>query len=282
MKEFLALIIVVVITGVIYWGVEPFAHSQMNPEVAPADYKFSDLPALNAEGEANIENGKKLVMENCVACHSIKKESVASPFSPNDAIAAYGVNPPDLSTAGLIYDKHFLANLLKDAAVATKQTHKFKEMPHPMPAYNWMSDREILDMVAYLESIAPKELSNKEVFIDACSRCHGMKYDKLSAEGGLTTYMGTKVPDLSMMIRSRSLDYLHTFINDPQKRLAGTAMPRVGLTEQSEKQVIAYMESVGDSKKAERESLGYKLVIFMVIMGVVAYLWKRKIWKDAH
>lgn len=84
------------------------------------------------------------------------------------------------------------------------------------------------------------------------------------------------------MIRSRSLDYLHTFINDPQKRLAGTAMPRVGLTENAENQVIAYMESVGDSKKDEREALGYKLIIFMVIMGVVAYLWKRKIWHDVH
>ena len=46
--------------------------------------------------------------------------------------------------------------------------------------------------------------------------------------------------------------------------------------------MIAYMESVGDSKKAERESLGWKLVAFMVLMGVVAYLWKRKIWRDAH
>ena len=85
-----------------------------------------------------------------------------------------------------------------------------------------------------------------------------------------------------MMIRSRNLEYLHTFINDPQKRLAGTAMPRVGLTQQAEDQVIAYMESVGDSKKAERESLGWKLVVFMVVMGVIAYLWKRKIWHDAH
>ena len=109
-----------------------------------------------------------------------------------------------------------------------------------------------------------------------------IKYDKIYAAGGLKTYLETKVPDLSMMIRSRDIEYLHTFINDPQKHLAGTAMPRVGLTKEAEDQVIAYMESVGDSKKPERESLGYRLVIFMVIMGVVAYLWKRKIWRDVH
>lgn len=280
MKEIKALIIVVIITGIIYWGVEPFAHSQMHPEVAPADYTFSDLKPLEAQ-EGNVANGKELVVANCIACHSIKGEALQSPFSPADAVAAYGVMPPDLTSAGLIYEKNFLGNAIKDIATASKQTHKFNGT-HPMPAYNWMSDQEIADIVAYLQSIAPKELSNKEVFVDACGRCHNMRYDKFVADGNLTTYLGTKVPDLSMMIRSRSNDFLHTFINDPQKRLAGTAMPRVGLTENAENQVVAYMESVGDSKKSERESLGYKLVIFMVIMGIVAYLWKRKIWRDVH
>lgn len=280
MKEFLALIIVVVITGIIYWGVEPFAHGQMYPKVAPADYTFADLTPLQAS-EGNVANGKELVGANCTACHSISAEGMESPFSPEDAVAAYGVLPPDLSSAGLIYDKNFLSNIIKDAAVATKQTHKF-EGNHPMPAYNWMSDQEIADMVAYLQSIAPKEMTNKEVFMDACGRCHNVRYDGWSANGGVTTYLGAKVPDLSMMIRSRNLEYLHNFINDPQKVLAGTAMPRVGLTKTAENQVITYMESVGDSKKAEREALGYKLVIFMVFMGIIAYLWKRKIWHDAH
>lgn len=280
MKEFLALIIVVAITGIIYWGVEPFAHGQMYPEVAPADYTFTDLKPIEAS-EGSITNGKELVSANCTACHSIKIEGIESPFTPEDAVAAYGVLPPDLSSAGLIYEKNFLSNVIKDPAIATKQTHKYNGT-HPMPAYNWMSDQEITDMVAYLQSIAPKELSNKEVFIDACGRCHNVRYDKWQANGDVTTYLGAKVPDLSMMIRSRNIEYLHNFINDPQKILPGSAMPRVGLTQEAENQVISYMESVGDSKKEERESLGYKLVIFMIFMGIIAYLWKRKIWKDSH
>lgn len=160
MKEFLALIIVAVITGIIYWGVEPFAHGQMYPEVAPADYTFSDLKPLEVS-EGNIANGKELVSTNCTACHSIKSEGLESPFSPEDAVAAYGVLPPDLSSAGLIYEKNFLSNVIKDVAVATKQTHKY-DGTHPMPAYNWMSDQEIADMVAYLQSIAPKSLQTKK------------------------------------------------------------------------------------------------------------------------
>lgn len=105
MKEFLALIVVVVLTGIIYWGVEPFAHGQMYPKVAPADYTFADLKPLVAEG--NAANGKEIVNANCLACHSIKSEGMESPFAPEDALAAYGVVPPDLSSAGLIYEKNF-------------------------------------------------------------------------------------------------------------------------------------------------------------------------------
>ena len=84
------------------------------------------------------------------------------------------------------------------------------------------------------------------------------------------------------MIRAKSKEYLETFINNPQKQLAGTSMPRVGLTQHAQEQVVDYMEKVGDRKKAERESLGYKLVIYMAIFTLLAYLWKVKIWRKVH
>ena len=50
---------------------------------------------------------------------------------------------------------------------------------YPMNAFNGaISDTEIADVVAYLKSIAPKSLSDKEVFVEACSRCHSAVYDK--------------------------------------------------------------------------------------------------------
>lgn len=51
-----------------------------------------------------------------------------------------------------------------------------------------------------------------------------------------------------MMIRAKGEHGLNIFINDPQKLLPGTAMPRVGLSEQAQKQVIAYLEKAGDRK----------------------------------
>ncbi|RAX58811.1 hypothetical protein CCZ01_01035 [Helicobacter monodelphidis] len=373
MKELKILALLVIITGIIYWGVEPLAHSVMNPHVAPADYTFKDsvapapvydnirkpiadaalekarndvlagkdintLPAEEAEkldaqiqaefdskykaqvdteaqqiyekqladwnklvedtfpvlsetiNKGNAANGQELVTGNCVACHSIESQGFAQAMDNATLSSTYGVVPPDLSSTGYLYDSYYLFNFIKDPAVAAKVSHKFAEgsgKVHPMLAYKDVnSDAEIADMVAYLKNIAPKEMDNKQAFIDACARCHSVKYDgieALSTADNVNAYMGVRyIPDLSIIIRARSLDYLHTFINDPQKRLPGTSMPRVGLNEQAEKQVIAYLESVGDSKKAERESLGIYLMGFFAIMAILAYLWKNSRWRDLH
>ena len=50
----------------------------------------------------------------------------------------------------------------------------------------------------------------------------------------------------------------------------GLSMPRVGLTQEVQERVIAYLESIGDAKKAEREHLGVYLMIFFAVMSVLA------------
>lgn len=122
-------------------------------------------------------------------------------------------------------------------------------------------------------------------YIEACGRCHNVRYDNfkaLSAQEDLKNYLGSIPPDLSMMIRSRSGEYLNNFINNTQKVLVGTAMPRVGLTQTTQESVLAYMQKVGDSKKAERERTGIYVMIFFVILSGFAIAWKRKIWADLH
>ncbi|PAF47937.1 cytochrome C [Helicobacter sp. 12S02232-10] len=285
MKELKILILLIVVIGIIYWGVEPLAHSIMHPKVAPADYTFKDLKKMDlSTGDA--QKGKKLVEENCTACHSIKSQNMPAPMDNASAGAAYGVVPPDLSDVGAVFDHNFLANFIKNPIEATKLTHKFGDAnPYPMPAYDWMSNDDISNIVAYLVSIAPKSLTDKEVFAQACQRCHSVSYDKtyaLTPAEDLEKYLGAKAPDLSMMIRSRGEKTLSVFINDPQKLLPGTSMPRVGLDQKAEKQVIEYLQKVGDSKKPQRDALGIKIMIFFAVMALLAYAWKRKIWKDLH
>ena len=288
MKELKILGIVIFFTLVVYVGVEPFAHSQMHPSVAPADFAFKDLPAQTKTGDAT-KGAETFMSAGCIGCHGVKSQGMPAPMDVAAASASFGVVPPDLSAAGYLYNANFLAALIKNPAHALKVEHKFSETkPHPMSKFYGVGgnmDQEIADIVAYLQSIAPKELKDKEVFENACQRCHSLKYEKLAAiseTGALTKYMGSTPPDLSMMIRSKGAEYLENFINNPQKELKGTAMPRVGLKKETQEQVVAYLEKTGDRKKDERNALGVKVIGFMIIFTLLAYLWKVKIWRDIH
>lgn len=289
MKELKILAILLAIVGVIYWGVEPLAHSVFNPPKAPEDYAFSDLKDLQTSLQGDVMRGKALVEENCVSCHS-----TSTPIDELKARNASFVAGPDLESMGYLYAPEFLSAFLKDPLKATLLHEKLKgkEDLYQMSSFAGLfEDQQIADMIAYLSSIAPKEMSNRDVFINACSRCHNIKYDGINGIKGIQVstpqdliqdYLGSQAPDLSMIFRSKGEHYLSLFINDPQKMLPGASMPRIGLTQQAQAQVITYMENIADPKKEERESLGWKLILYFAIMAVIAYLWKRKIWRDLY
>ncbi len=294
MRELKILAVVVALTLITYWGVEPYAHHQMHPHVEPADFTFSDLKEASAPVKAlkgNAANGETLVTANCTACHSIESKGFPKIMDNASAASAYGVTPPDLGTAGKLYNADYLAAFIQDPASASKVSHKYVDgKVHPMPQFNWMQPQEIADMVAYLQSIAPKEMTNKEAFENACQRCHSIKYADMkngtmaafTPKDDIKKYMGKLPPDLSQVIRSRGHEYLEIFINNPQKQLEGTAMPRVGLTQEAQEQVVAYLEEIGDSKKAQREELGPKFLIYLVIFAIFGFLWKASKWRDVH
>jgi ubiquinol-cytochrome c reductase cytochrome c1 subunit len=312
-KEPLILAIVIVFTLVVYYLVEPFAHSQMHKHVESEGFAYADLPAVSKTGD--VARGKDLVLGAgaCTGCHGIKAAGMPAPMDAVSAAAAYGVNPPDLSNAGVVFDARFLHDLIKNPAHALMVEHKFdinKGQMHPMvPFYGAGGDidQEVSDMVAYLQSIAPKaeELTPAMAFETACGRCHAVHYEKwtqigtkpmfkkkqdelafdvnvLDYQDSLKKYMGKLPPDLSMYIRSRGEHYITTFIENPQNYLEGTAMPRVGVTTESAEKVIEYLEDSGDAKRHERASVGKNVMLYMLLFVIFAVLWKKQVWRDLH
>ncbi|EAJ9305624.1 cytochrome c1 [Campylobacter coli] len=374
MRELKIFLVVVVFTALVYWGVEPYAHSVMKPHVAPANFDYAAEDTAYAKGiiaekeialedakksndakriesaqkdldkakenlakveelwadvakidftKGNAAKGKEFFNNNCFACHGIKEDDIAA----NITDSSLGVIPPDLSSAGVIFDEKFLAALIMNPALALKVDHKFGDA-FIMTAYNSetsgdseeLVNSNIADVIAYLKEVGLKfeakenatikqeaelkyskiedaneksALVEKEIafakdrstFIEACGRCHDIKYDNFftpSNHNDLANYLGSVPPDLSMMIRSRGEQYLHDFINNTQKLLPGTAMPRVGLTEDAQVKVVSYLEKVGDSKKEERESTGIYIMIFFVILSIFAIGWKRSVWSKLH
>ena len=313
MKELFILAVVTVFTLLTYWLVEPFAHSQMHKHYESEGFVYKDLPALTKTGD--VARGKDLVMGAgaCAGCHSIEVEGMPAPMDAVTAAQSYGVNPPDLSNVGAVFDAKFLADLIKNPAHALMVEHKFdvnKGQMHPMTQFYGAGgdiDQEIADMVAYLQSIAVKqeELTPKMAFETACGRCHAMHYEKwtqigtkpafkkkqdslafdakvLDYQDALSKYMGTLPPDLSMYIRSRGEHYIKTFVENPQNYLKGTAMPRVGVNAEAAEKVIEHLEDVGDSKRHERDAVGRNVMIFIFIFAIFAILWKKEVWKELH
>ncbi|EAI5092697.1 cytochrome c1 [Campylobacter coli] len=374
MRELKIFLVVVVFTALVYWGVEPYAHSVMKPHVAPANFDYAAEDTAYAKGiiaekeialedakksndakriesaqqdldkakenlakveelwadvakidftKGNAAKGKEFFNNNCFACHGVKEDDIVA----NITDSSLGVIPPDLSSAGVIFDEKFLAALIMNPALALKVDHKFGDA-FIMTAYNSevsgdseeLVNANIADVIAYLKEVGlkfeakenatikqeaelkyskiedaneksalvEKEIAfakDKSTFIEACGRCHDIKYDNFftpSNHNDLANYLGSVPPDLSMMIRSRGEQYLHDFINNTQKLLPGTAMPRVGLTEDAQVKVVSYLEKVGDSKKEERESTGIYIMIFFVILSIFAIGWKRSVWSKLH
>jgi len=313
MRELIILVVIVAFSLLTYWLVEPFAHHQMHAHVESKHFKYADLPDVTKTG--NAEAGKELVngAAACTGCHSIKSQGMPAMMDAVTAASSYGVNPPDLSAAGGIYEKNFLAALVKNPAHALNLDHKYPEggsKMHPMTSFYGAGgdiDQEIADIVSYLVSIAPKaeEITPKVAFENACGRCHSMKYVKWTAMGAkpafkykkdelrfdadvleyqdhVTKYMGKTPPDLSMYYRSRGEHFISTFIEDPQAQLHGTAMPRVGVTHESAEKVLAYLEFAADPKAQEREEVGKNVMIYMIFFVIFAFLWKQQVWRKLH
>lgn len=311
-KEPLILAVVVFFSLVTYYLVEPYAHHVMHKHVDSENFAYADLPEITKTG--NTQSGQDLIMNaGCAGCHSIDVAGMPAPMDPVMAAQSYGVNPPDLSNAGTIYDAKFLSALIKNPAHTLKVEHKFDESKgqmHPMVAFYGMGgdiDQEVADMVAYLQSIAvkPEEVTPAMAFENACGRCHAVSYENwtqigtkpsfkhekdslafdiklLEYEDSLKAYMGKIPPDLSMYIRSRNEHFLSTFIENPQNHLEGTAMPRVGVSADAAEKVIEHMKNAGDTKRHEREEIGMNVMIYIVIFAIFALLWKKQVWRDLH
>ncbi|MEN3027982.1 MAG: c-type cytochrome [Aquificaceae bacterium] len=184
---------------------------------------------------------------------------------------------------------------------------------------NFFAHKERYEMPAQYAKIAEDVKSyakeGKQLFEQNCQACHSVRYDSvyISAvqanpklktlqekygkvlprdvyEGvfnedlmALKESFGKVPPDLSTMYLVKGKEYLFNFTLEPQKVLPGTSMPAVmtGRPEETAK-IIAYLKSVSEptpEEKSKRVLMGVGTIAYLVVMGILLWLWKGKILK---
>jgi len=285
--------------------IEKAKEEKQDPAKAEAKLKEKKAFWADVEKISKLKGDPKAgeaVFGMCLGCHNGSGTSMG------------GVVPPSLDHAGSLYDKKYLIALIKDPAMASNVDHKYADtMSHPMGPVKTMvtTPQQIADVVAYIMKNKAGEITPKEAFVDACGRCHANRYGKWTQAGfvpktksdiktgqdlellkfkekvakaqmAVAGYMGKLPPDLSIIVRARSEHFLSTFVENPQSQLPGTSMPRTGLTKEGYEKVIQYLEETGDPSAPKRAELGPKVIGYFLIFTLLAYLWKKSVWKKLH
>lgn len=121
---------------------------------------------------------------------------------------------------------------------------------------------------------------------------------RMMPEVGLEV-LGSPVPDLSLISRVKGTDYIYTFlrsyVQDEDGKwnntvLKGTSMPHVleGLQRHSTEEefnqhardISNFLEYTGEPGKVKRWDLGWKVIAFLFVLFILAYLLKREYWRD--
>ncbi len=198
-------------------------------------------------------------------------------------------------------------------------------------------------------------------FVNYCMGCHSAKYqryNRMAQDIGLTEeqvkanlmfttekigdtmeiamssedankFFGTTPPDLSLIARSRGVDWLYTYLRsfyidearptgvnnvvfkdvgmphvmwdlqgwqkaifkenehggDPIFERFELAKPGSMTPEQFDaaiRDLVNFLDYVGEPYKLERQRLGIKVLLFLAVFFVLAYLLKKEYWKDVH
>lgn len=146
------------------------------------------------------------------------------------------------------------------------------------------------------------EQTIKENLIFTQSKISDVIQNSLSKEDA-KQWFGTVPPDLSLVARSRGVDWLYTYLlgfYQDETRPWGVnnhvfkdvGMPNVleslqdnlqpEAFEQAVADIVNFLDYVGEPYKQERKRMGIWVIGFLFVLLIFAYLLKRAYWKDIH
>lgn len=191
-------------------------------------------PALQAWAEddddglpaGRVAEGEKVFTQRaCKGCHSIRHKG--------------GQVGPDLTQLAVRRKPEWIENWLRDPSLVVPGTD--------MPTFEWESDQEMADLIAYLTSLAtpvdhrgiiasassPEAAGERLVAAFDCRACH-----RIQTEGR------SRYPDLTHIGSKTYPEWEATWLKDPQAIKPGTFMPTFPMDDRARAAVAAYLHTL--------------------------------------
>ncbi|WP_148254659.1 cytochrome c1 [Aidingimonas lacisalsi] len=227
-----------------------------------SDVPYSMTPDL--EDKASLQNGMKLYVNYCLGCHSLEYQRFSR------AASDLGM-PQDLVEENLIFSSDLLFNDQMEIAMEEEDAANwFGAAPPDLTLHNrlrgsdWIYsylltfykddeqptgvNNKVFDMVAMPNVLEPLQGVQEKVCPDA-------EHQNGEAEGDASCSV-LQVTEPGQMSPDEFEEAVYDLTN-----------------------FLAY---VGEPSKLQANTLGPKVLIFIFIFGVIAYLLKREYWRDIH
>ncbi|WP_163560906.1 cytochrome c1 [Halomonas sp. NO4] len=246
-----------------------FALVPFTAMAAPAaDVPYSMTPDL--DDKASLQRGMKLYTNYCMGCHSLEHQRFAR------AAEDLGM-PQDLVEQNLIFSSDLAYNDLMHNAMTEED------------AANWFGaaapDLTLESRVRGTDWIYSYLLT----FYRDPSRPNGVNnkvFEMVSMPNVLEPLQGVQeqvCAETDRPVEGAELDPLtgkYQSCNVLQVTQPGTMEPDE--FEEAVYDLTNFLAYVGEPSKLQAQTLGPKVLIFIFIFGVLAYLLKREYWRDVH
>ncbi|GMQ45444.1 cytochrome c1 [Vibrio sp. 10N] len=211
--------------------------------------------------KASLQNGAKLFMNYCFACHSTQ-------YQRYERVATDLGIPVDLAKENLVFDPEAkIGDLMVNA------------MPQKQAAAWFGAAPPDLTLVARVRGVDWLYTYLRTFYVDP-SRPFGVNN---------TTFPNVGMPHVLEELQGIPMPIFETKVVDGEEVqvIVGTETDGRGELSSSEyddavRDLVNFLEYSGDPVKLERHALGWWVMAFLVIFTIVVVLLKKEYWRDVH
>jgi ubiquinol-cytochrome c reductase cytochrome c1 subunit len=219
-----------------------------------------DKAPIDLTDKTSLQNGARIFQNYCLGCHQMQYQRYARTFRDLDI-------PEDIGMANLMFTGKKVGDHIKNN-MATKDAEKWFGAAPP-DLTNVARVRGPDWLYTYLRS-----------FYADPSRPFGVNNDVFPMVG---------MPHVLQELQGIPAKTYETRLVDGESKQVYVGIKTDGTGELNAEEydravadLVNYLEYVGEPTKLESRELGVKVMVFLLIFFVLAYLLKKEYWKDVH